>query len=917
MDLQLGLRVTNETRIRGRVKRLLLCPRFAGTAAIRSSTVGSYADNTPPGVIDDNDRMKTEEPRRRVSSLRPAMRIGRGRGFTERAACVVAACLMTLLALLSATPAWSQPSRPPVIALEQWSNPRAEHRPVARWWWPGGSVDPQVVEEQLERIAAAGFGAVELQPLLLGLGDEDIAADPQLRSVGNPAFVQRVASAANAAHAAGLQFDLTLGSGWPGGLPTDKRFSERQLLMAEIRLIGPLDFEGPLPAVPDQEYRDNVEWMLDVLGPPDEDAHVVEILAARIGDERDGTPTLGEARILTDRRSGERFAWKVPEGDWAIFVLYENSTGHFVMGGAYPGAEEDALVVDHLSEPGARALLDGYAAPVLAAADAGAVRALFVDSLELMGQLPFTTDFLEQFRLRAGYELTPYLPLLFRSGGESKYAEMIDLFGTSGKPLYVDRVPGTAERVREDYESVRRALFEERFITGIRQWANTRGLALRLQAHGGYGDYLDTYALADIPESEGLFAGGSFDFLKLASSAAHVAGRRRASTESFITLRLFGNRLERPDMHMLAGRAFSAGINQLVYHGVPYPYTRADGKQWYPFSGGFGRILAGPFPMTHRIDDAELASLADFNLFISRLSLAMTRGRPVMDLAWLRADPSYPDTVSLRFGKVEPHESESSTTGTLRRRGLAHDRVSRTMLTTARVLDGRFEIGAAAYRALLLDPLEVAEPQLVEKIDEIAAAGIPVFTLGALPVRAPGLHEAQRRDVRTRNASERLTKSVIVTAGDDKLETLLARHVAADLVGPADGEELTVSIARRSSGGEEIVLLVNESWTASTPRLRFARAVEDLIVWDPRTGERRVVHNRIAEGDIVEIPMDAAESLVLTMKARGPQFAALDAALSGANSAERSSVQVTGLSTGCGTESDSGQFEAMEVGSCR
>ena len=176
-------------------------------------------------------------------------------------------------------------------------------------------MDPQVVEEQLERIAAAGFGAVELQPLLLGLGDEDIAADPQLRSVGNPAFVQRVASAANAAHAAGLQFDLTLGSGWPGGLPTDKRFSERQLLMAEIRLAGPREFEGPLPAVPDQEYRDNVEWMLDVLGPPDADARVVEILAARIGDERDGTRTLGETQILTDRLSRERFAWKVPDGD--------------------------------------------------------------------------------------------------------------------------------------------------------------------------------------------------------------------------------------------------------------------------------------------------------------------------------------------------------------------------------------------------------------------------------------------------------------------------------------------------------------------------------------------------------------------------------------------------------------------------
>ena len=534
-----------------------------------------------------------------------------------------------------------------------------------------------------------------------------------------------------------------------------------------------------------------------------------------------------------------------------------------------------------------------------------------------MGQLPFTTDFLEEFHLRAGYELTPYLPLLFRSGGESKYAEMIDLFGTSGKPLYVDRLPGTAERVREDYESVRRALFEERFITGIRQWANTRGLALRLQAHGGYGDYLDTYALADIPESEGLFAGGSFDFLKLASSAAHVAGRRRASSESFITLRLFGNRLDRPDMHMLAGRAFSAGINQLVYHGVPYPYTRADGKPWYPFSGGFGRILAGPFPMTHRIDATELASLADFNLFISRLSLAMTSGQPIADLAWLRADPIYADTVSLRFGKVEPHEGESTTTEILRRRGLVHDRVSRAMLATARVEDGRVEIGEADYRALLLDPIDVAEPDLVEKIVEIAAAGIPVFSLGALPDRAPGLHDAQQRDARTRNSSERLRKAVIATAGDDRLETLLARRLAADLFGPADGERLSVSVARRRAGREEIVLLVNESWSASTARLRFARAVEDLIVWDPRTGERRALRSRVDEEDVVEIPMDATESLVLTMEAVGPQIAARLEDRSATHSAEPSIDQDVSLATGCGSEPGSDLFEAIEVGSCR
>eukprot|EP00966_Prymnesium_polylepis_P201299 4664405-Prymnesium_polylepis.1 len=41
-------------------------------------------------------------------------------------------------------------------------------------------------------------------------------------------------------------------------------------------------------------------------------------------------------------------------------------------------------------------------------------------------------------------------------------------------------------------------------------------------------------------------------------------------------------------MRLLAGRQYSAGINRLVFHGLPYPYTRADGTEWYPFPSGLG-----------------------------------------------------------------------------------------------------------------------------------------------------------------------------------------------------------------------------------------------------------------------------------------------------------------------------------------
>ncbi len=353
----------------------------------------------------------------------------------------LAAVVIFCGALLTAGARAEEPTSASPIPLADWENPPREMRPVARWWWPGGSVEPAQLERQLQEIKAAGFGAVELQPLLLGLGDDDLAADPKLRSVGEPAFRERVAAAAAAAQKIGLDFDFTLGSGWPGGLPTPKENAERQLLMATLDVSGPGPFETRLPEAPDQSYRGAVEFVLDVLGPRDLDATLVAVVAARLGKKRDGVRLLEDAHVVDGKLENGRLAWDVPPGDWRLFFFYENATEHFVMGGAFPGAEADARVVDHLSQRGADALLEGYAAPILDLLPPGQVRELFVDSFELLGELPFTTDFLKQFQARAGYDLTPHLAVVFRKGGESKYGEMLDFFGRNGGPLYAAAEP--------------------------------------------------------------------------------------------------------------------------------------------------------------------------------------------------------------------------------------------------------------------------------------------------------------------------------------------------------------------------------------------------------------------------------------------------------------------------------------------
>ena len=158
---------------------------------------------------------------------------------------------------------------------DAWRSPPVAARPVARWWWPGGAVDEAGIVAELRRIQAAGFGAVEVQPLLLGMSDSDLASDPRIRSVGDTEFAQHIALAARHAASLGLAFDLTLGSGWPGGLPGRRDAAERQLLMAARDLQGPTQLRTTLPPPAEPEYVADVQRFLDTMGSFDPETRLV------------------------------------------------------------------------------------------------------------------------------------------------------------------------------------------------------------------------------------------------------------------------------------------------------------------------------------------------------------------------------------------------------------------------------------------------------------------------------------------------------------------------------------------------------------------------------------------------------------------------------------------------------------------
>ena len=271
---------------------------------------------------------------------------------------------------------------------------------------------------------------------------------------GDATFLERLRTAACTAQELGLHWDITLGSGWStGGVGIDDD-GARQLIAAELTLEGPSSYSGALPSPEPPAWIEGTNRVLPAIDGFDEELRLVSVLGAEVTNEPENPPaTLGDIVELTDQVQDGTLSWEVPAGTHRVFAIYENRTQHFPAGGAYPGALEDARVIDHLDRRGVEAFLDSEFDAWLEAVADCPPRAVFVDSFELVGELPWTTGFGAEFETSLGYDIDPLLPFLFLEGGESEYVNIL----TGESVARYQATDGRGARAREDYETLRSA----------------------------------------------------------------------------------------------------------------------------------------------------------------------------------------------------------------------------------------------------------------------------------------------------------------------------------------------------------------------------------------------------------------------------------------------------------------------------
>ncbi len=99
-------------------------------------------------------------------------------------------------------------------AIGGWPAAERDHKPWTRWWWPASAVETNSLTRQLELIAGANLGGVEITPIYGAKGYEDRYID-----FLSPRWMEMLEYTAREAKRLGLGVDMATGTGWPFGGP--------------------------------------------------------------------------------------------------------------------------------------------------------------------------------------------------------------------------------------------------------------------------------------------------------------------------------------------------------------------------------------------------------------------------------------------------------------------------------------------------------------------------------------------------------------------------------------------------------------------------------------------------------------------------------------------------------------------------
>jgi hypothetical protein len=665
------------------------------------------------------------------------------------------------VAVLFAACCFLLPAAPPASVSDlhrAFEQPPADARILVRWWWFGPAVTTDELERELRTMKEGGIGGVEVQPvypLELDNPGQGIRNLPYL----SDGFIDAVRFTAAKTKELGLRFDLTLCSGWPYGGPHIPITQAAGRLRIERVSIPAGATSVPLPTFAASDT----------------------LIAAFLGDRRITGLDNSTVHLPAD-----------PDHARTVVVFIASHTRMMVKRAAV-GAE--GLVLDHYD----RAAIDNHLHAVgdrLAQAfGSNPPYAVFSDSLEVE-RSDWTTNFLDEFRKRRGYDLLPHLPELASGAGKDSAA------------------------IRHDWGRTLTELANDNYLTPIREWAHQHGTLFRSQNYGTPPVSLSSNALVDLPEGEGS-QWRAFSATRWAASASHLYGRPVTSSETWTWLHSPVFRATPLDLKAEADIHFIQGINQLVGHGWPYSPPSAGEPGW--------RFYAAAVLNNH---NPWWIVMPDISLYLQRISFLLRQGRPANDVAvYLPTDDAYaaftPGNISVN--KMMDQLIGPTVIPQILDAGYNFDFID----------DGAIAHAGVPYRVIVLPAVQRIPLATYKKLEDYARKGGILVAVRRTPSLATGLMEQSD----TSQIVE-LSRSLFMSADSDghlvEIESRLGQSLQQWLAPDVSTDPTTASaigFIHRKLDFADVYFLANTSNHSVHAAAAFRSAFPDAAWWDPFTAK--------------------------------------------------------------------------------
>ncbi|OGB68530.1 MAG: hypothetical protein A2Y94_09310 [Caldithrix sp. RBG_13_44_9] len=328
--------------------------------------------------------------------------------------------------------------------------------------------------------------------------------------------------------------------------------------------------------------------------------------------------------------------------------------------------------------------------------------ALFCDSWEVETRRIWTDGFDTEFEQRFGYDLKPYMENIYSDGNEG--------------PRY-------------DYMKLVSDYVITNFYQPYTEACHQLGAISRVQCAGSPTDLISAYSRVDVPETEAMLYDPNFS--KIVASAAALGEKPIISSETFTCLygfpRVHFMEEQTADLKLVADALFANGVNQILWHGMPYNPAGIDTIYFYAtvHVGRRGKLLK---------------ELPSFNHYLTRVSQIMQKGQAYSQIAvylpledaWIAGE--YPPELQMPWSWGEYELRYPQLPAEVK--GYHPLWINQEFLQKGEVHNQLLHCGDQIFGALYLD-VNYLDHLSLQAILQLARQGLPIY-LAKLP-QEPGM----------------------------------------------------------------------------------------------------------------------------------------------------------------------------------